>query len=971
MHVNAEAWTTLARLLDSALDLPPHERSRWLDALPPAHDAIKPRVRQLLRHALSLEHSDFLDGVPAVDEGAPESAAAAVPGAGAGGVVGPYRLIRELAEGGMGSVWLAERADGSMANRPVALKRPRWTGRRAGLAERMVREREFLATLTHSHIARLYDAGVDASGQPYLALEYVEGEPIDEYCGSRQLDLRARLQLFLQVADAVAYAHGKLIVHRDLKPNNILVSSDGQVKLLDFGIAKLLADDEADRTALTELSGPPLTPDYASPEQIAGERLGTASDVYSLGVVLYELLTGSRPYTLPRVARGALARAVVETDPARPSALAEFPWRASLAGDLDTIVLKALRKPQDERYATVSALAEDVERWKAGLPVRARPDSLAYRLRKFVGRNMLAVGASMAVLLAIVTGAAMALWQAKAALAEKQRAEEVKTFITAIFRDADPFGGHGGTLSAVELLERARTQIDRLGEGRPDLCVELLTLVGSSLVSLGEIDSSDIVARQAVDIAARQLSAAHPQTIQARLLLTDVHRHRGRVKEMRDELDRLLPTVRRAAGERPADLVRVLENQAHMAVDSAQYQEAQAFAREAFDISVRTFGQHHPQTAAVATILAESHLYGRMPDQQRMDVVEPAFRLVRETYAERPKHLRVIYMRDVLARAFFTVGQIGRAVAEGDQALRDGLEALGPNNQTVAQFANNLAGLQRLTGDLKASIEHSNMAIAILDRQSERESYNYAGPRLTRGVTFLAARRAGDAWRDLSEAREVLARIYGPSNWEVLSAQLNGAVALAHLGRSREAEQALAPVYERSPAVINMMWAQYIVGIVKRLQGDYSTALGAQQESFALIKIDPKADWNRERVLHEIGLDQVELGRYQDALASFERARTFYASRPAAMHPDRADALVGRGRAHLGLGEPARALPLLQEADTFWRGFDEGNRSAGEAALWLGRTYKLLGRGDEAAPALSRAARILGRLPRQSMTQAG
>jgi serine/threonine-protein kinase len=959
--VNVDAWTTLARLLDAALDLPPDERTRWVADLPAEFDRLKPRMQRLLAHALSLENSDFLDGLPAVEiEDPGRTATPGVPES-AGEIVGPYRLVREIAEGGMGAVWLAERADGLMANRPVALKRPRGPWQRAGLVERMAREREFLASLAHPHIARLYDAGVDAGGHPYLALEYIEGEPIDAYCRNHSLDLRARLSLFLQVASAVGYAHGKLIVHRDLKPTNILVTGDGEVKLLDFGIAKLLGGEESRQTALTEISGPPLTPDYASPEQIAGEPLGVASDVYSLGIVLYELLTGSRPYTLRRGSRAGLEEAIRQADPPRPSLVCGMPWRGALRGDLETILLKALKKDPDERYVTVNALADDLERWIEGRPVRARPDALSYRVRKFVARNTLAVGAAAAILLAVLGGAALAVWQARVALAEKQRAEEVKDFIAGIFQDADPYAGQGRTVSAADLLNKAKGEIDRIGSGRSELRVELLTLVGSSLVGLGDLESADTVARQAVDTAARELGPEDERTIQARLLLTDVFRYRGRLPEMRAELDRLAPVVRREADARPADLVRVLENQAHLAVDAAQYQEAQALAKEAFDRATATFGAHHPQTAAVATILAESHLYGKMPDEARMQVIAPAFRLVEETYADRPRHPRVIYMRDVLGRAFFTVGQIGRAVAEGEHALRDGIEVFGADNMTVAQFANNLAGLQRLTGALKASIEHSDLAIGIFDRLTEPESYYYAGTRLTRGVTLLAARRAEAARRDLADAGAVLSRIYGPSNWETLSAQLNEAVALAYLGRFAEADERLRPVYDGSPDIAHPMWARHIVGIVKRLQGDFAAALESQEAAFALIPDDPKADWNRERVWIEIGLDQVGLRRYAAALESFDRARSFYPSRPAEMHPDRADALVGAARAHIELGQPARALPLLEEADAFWRAFDPGNRYAGHAALWLGRAYARLGRNADAAPALSRAAAVLSR----------
>ena len=320
--IDASTWAQLDQLLDAALDQPASERGRWMDLLGAEHAALEPRLRVLLSRAADNEARPYLDTLPKFDADLLDFPEVPSDGDQPGDVVGPYRLLRELGSGGMGVVWLAERTDG-LINRPVALKLPHGAWKRAGLAERMAREREILATLSHPNIAHLYDAGVTAGGQPYLAIEYVEGHRIDVYCREQHLDVEARLRLFAQVAGAVAYAHGKLAVHRDLKPANILVSAGGQVRLLDFGIAKLLDDGQAKETRFTELSGRALTPDYASPEQIVGEPLTVASDVYSLGVVLYELLAGQRPYKLQRDSRGALEEAILQADPPLPSAVVE------------------------------------------------------------------------------------------------------------------------------------------------------------------------------------------------------------------------------------------------------------------------------------------------------------------------------------------------------------------------------------------------------------------------------------------------------------------------------------------------------------------------------------------------------------------------------------------------------------------------------------------------------------------------
>ena len=312
-EIDETTWAALNGLLDRALDLVPAERMGWIDALGAEYDALKPRLRDLL-----CQRRRTAD-VPAAGHDSQVVRRAGRGGRIAcGGCRRPRRAVPAAARTGRRrhGHGVVGRAHDGLIPRPVALKLPRGCWRRAAHGERLARERDILATLTHPNIARLYDAGITAAGQPYLALEYVEGGRIDEFVREAGLDVRQRLALFLQVTDAVAYAHAQLVVHRDLKPSNILVTADGQVRLLDFGIAKLLEQGEARETQLTEQSGRALTPDYASPEQIAGAPIGTASDVYSLGVVLYELLTRVRPYRLTRDSRGALEEAILQTDPA-------------------------------------------------------------------------------------------------------------------------------------------------------------------------------------------------------------------------------------------------------------------------------------------------------------------------------------------------------------------------------------------------------------------------------------------------------------------------------------------------------------------------------------------------------------------------------------------------------------------------------------------------------------------------------
>jgi serine/threonine-protein kinase len=414
----AAHWPEISALLDEALNLPPADHAAWIAGLAGERAAHREALTALLARRAEVETDDFLVDGPKLGN------LVDVPGAslGEGAQIGAYRLISEIGRGGMGTVWLAERSDGMMKRR-VALKLPRAVWGDA-FAERLEREREILASLEHEHIARLYDAGVDAQGRPFLAMEFVEGEPIDAYCRAHGLSLRERVALLLQVMAAVAHAHTRLVVHRDLKPANILVTLSGDVRLLDFGIAKLLEGESTRETALTALGGRALTLDYASPEQVRGEPLGVASDVYSLGVLAYELLSGSKPYQLKRQSAAALEEAIASVD-VRPasSAAPDAATRKALRGDLDAILNRALKKDVAQRYPTVEALAQDIERHLQQRPVLAQPDSPAYRAGKFLRRNVIPVGAGGAVALALVAGLSVALWQAREAQAQAARAE--------------------------------------------------------------------------------------------------------------------------------------------------------------------------------------------------------------------------------------------------------------------------------------------------------------------------------------------------------------------------------------------------------------------------------------------------------------------------------------------------------------------------------------------------------------------
>ena len=413
MALSIPQMTRMSRLLDEALPLDAAGRHAWLEALPMEDSDLAGALREALFPGDAQRAKvERLAALPEL--GGPGNAGApATSGLQSGARIGPYELIRVLGAGGMAEVWLARRADGAF-KREVALKLPMPGRLRADLGQRFVRERDILASLEHPHIARLYDAGVDANGLPYLAIEYVEGEPLTEWCDAHRLGIRARLELFLQMLAAVQYAHEKQVIHRDLKPSNVLVTASGQVRLLDFGVAKLLEGDEAQLTELTNLHGRALTPDYASPELLRGEPIDARSDVYSLGVLLYELLTGSRPYRLRNAASiGLLEHAIATVEVTRPSTRFEAAQAVvrgttpetlarQLRGDLDAIVLKALAQAPDRRYPGAAALAADLRRHLEARPIEALPPRFGDRLSKFLRRNRAVAG------VAAIAGVALA-----------------------------------------------------------------------------------------------------------------------------------------------------------------------------------------------------------------------------------------------------------------------------------------------------------------------------------------------------------------------------------------------------------------------------------------------------------------------------------------------------------------------------------------------------------------------------------
>ncbi len=546
--MDAEQWTRVEQLCQEALERDVQQQAAFLDSACGANEELRREVESLLAHR---QRARTLLEAPAVEMAAKAFADGTGSATGhasrlIGRLVSHYRVVEKVASGGMGDVYRAVRADGTY-DKQVAVKiiqGPRSTDL---FLARFQNERQILADLDHPNIARLVDGGTTEEGLPYLVMEFVEGQRIDEFCVNKDLGLPERLALFRDVCSAVHYAHQKLVVHRDLKPSNILVTSDGVPKLLDFGIAKILHPQRGEANLQQTVTFLRMfTPDYASPEQVRNEPISTSSDVYSLGVILYELLTGKLPYRVSADSPQEMIKAVCDTEPEKPSTAAmrvsaqegsgsERKLRKVLAGDLDNIVLKALRKEPQRRYSSVEQFSEDIRRYLVGLPVLAHEDSLAYRARKFIGRHKVSVAAAVLLVLSLAGGLVATLWQAHIARSERVRADrrfnDVRSLANSLmFEIHDSIRDLPGATKARELVvRRALEYLDSLSResGDPALQREL----AAAYDRIGDVqgftgaanleDFSGALESYAKAVAIREsLAAAHPEdpTLRSELL---------------------------------------------------------------------------------------------------------------------------------------------------------------------------------------------------------------------------------------------------------------------------------------------------------------------------------------------------------------------------------------------------------------------------------------------------------------------
>ncbi len=775
--MDPERWQRVKQLFERSVRRSEAERLAFLDEACPGDPELRREVESLL--AVYRDHDSLLEQPPAVDLISEEEIPDA--GAQAGRTLGPWRLLHQIGRGGMGAVYLAERSQAEFQQRAAVKLVKRGLDTDAVL-ERFRQERRILAGLEHPNIARLLDGGATADGLPYFVMEHVEGTPLDRYCDDRRLSVTRRLELFCAVCSAVQYAHQKLVVHRDLKPGNILVTADGVPKLLDFGIARLLGPDlSAPATRLTTAQARPLTPEYASPEQLRGEPITAASDVYSLGVLLYELLTGGLPYRLESRSPEAAARLVADTEPLRPSAAiarggeaaapegatpaptpAELSarrrasperLRRRLAGDLDNIVLRALAKEPAERYASVAHLTEDLECHLAGLPVSARGRTAGYLMAKFVRRHRIGVAAAAVVTLLILALVALSIRytvdlrrERNAAEQKEQEAKEVTGFLVDLFRVPDPASARGRTITAQEILATGAEKIERELVDQPLTQARLMTVIGEVRSRLGLQDEAEELLRRALEIR------------------------------------------RATLGEDDLEIAESLESLAGLLATVRDYSQAEALYRQALAIRLRQQEASDPAIASRRVQLANSLRF-----QGKLEEADLLSRQALETVTaaldpDDPEVLNALHSRAVVLTGR---GEYQAALEVYADLLERKRRVLGPDHPDIPPTLNNMGYVLLQLEDFDGAERRYRESLAVL-----RQIVGEAHPHTVRVMMNLASVHANRG--EYAQAEALMRRVVDlrrsllpPDHWRVGDGLMGVGRILLDQRRWAEAEASL------------------------------------------------------------------------------------------------------------------------------------------------------------------------------------
>ncbi len=711
--------------------------------------------------------------------------------------IGSYKIEKEIGRGGMGAVYLASRAD-EQFEKLVAIKLIKRGLDTDDIIRRFRYERQILAALDHPNITRLLDGGVTEAGSPYLVMDFVDGLPVNKYCTENRLSVNERLKLFLQVCAAVIFAHQNLIIHRDIKPSNIFVTTGGVPKLLDFGIAKLINPDL--HQTLDRNTTQVMTPEYASPEQIMGQPVTTSTDIYSLGIVLYELMTGERPFKMKSSNQLEMSGVITDSEPQKPSSVAarkqvafnrrSFPVN-QLRGDLDNIILMAIRKEPDRRYVSVEQFAADINRYLKDLPVLARQDSFGYRASKFIQRNKAAAAAGAGILAALVAGLASTKRQARIAQRQRDRAEKTTQFLQKMLASADP-RVIGKDVKVIEVLSIAAQSIETDFANQPEIAANLEATLGLTYLSLGQLESAEKHLKSALEMRLylfprKSVEVAQSLNNYGKLLL-----EKGDIKSAEDFCREGLETLRNLRGKKCLEITDVLDYLADLAGMKGKYDEAIGFYREELEIQRTHLGEDHPQ---VARTMGE---WGRvLTFLDKRELAEPlhrhALKILREFHGgEHP---------DIVLMLYNLVGTI--YIKHSEEAEQLGREALvmsckifGDDNATTAWSQYNLAHVL-IHREKHAEAEQLLREVLAKRGANLPDKHHVVGScLLLLGRALMAQGEFSQAKTAIEECSELRRRNLPEGHWHLAAANSLFGECLMYLGETMRGEKMMLENYQ-------------------------------------------------------------------------------------------------------------------------------------------------------------------------------
>ncbi len=857
-----------------------------------------------------------------------------------GQLLGPYEIIRELGHGGMGAVYLAVRADDQYRKR-VAIKLIKRGLDTDEILSRFRHERQILASLDHPNIARMLHGDTTADGLSYFVMEYVEGVPIDAYCDSKKLSTAARLELFRKVCAAVHYAHQNLVVHRDLKPGNILVTDEGEPKLLDFGIAKLLNPELYGQTiAPTAVALRLMTPDYASPEQARGAKITTASDVYSLGVLLYELLTGHRPYHLKSTERVEIERVICEEQPEKPSTIVkrreDIPGdagtartitpesvsktregepdklRRRLEGDLDNIVLMAMRKEPERRYLSAGQLAEDIRLHLEGLPVIARKDTFGYRAGKFIKRNKLGVGIAAAFALLLVVSAVLIVRQSARAGRERDKAQRVSGFLVDLFKGSDPGEARGKNVTAREILDKGAARIENELEDQPEVQATLMDTVGMVYRSLGLYDSAIPLLEKSLKLRRETLGGESADTAQSLSDLGWTLAEAQRSKEAEPLLNEAIRIRRKLLGDENQQTAESINLLAYVRKEQGDVDAAEALYRESLALRRKIFGTTHHDVAQslnnLALLLSEKGNY-EAADQLYQETLDIDRKL---TGAEDPEALTHLANYALLKDSR---GEYDAAEKLYGQVVAARRKVQGNEHPNLAVSLNNLAETLRQKGDYTAAEPLYREALAIFIKQTGEDNLSVAT--LTQNLARM---------------------FYDKGDYTAAEPLYRKAL----------------PVYRKQLGDENARTARTLSNLAQLLYEKGDTAAAEQQLRQALQtqrKLYPQGHKDVAATLVALGRLLTDTNRAAEAEGFLREASEMRRAKLPAGNYQIAEAQSALGGALSALHRFDEAEPLLNEGyETLKAGRGDENKLTRQARLRLYTLYQTWGKPDRAAP---------------------